>query len=738
MGQPLFGEISSPLSALLEQIAQGQIALPDLQRPFVWPNKKVRDLLDSMYRGYPVGYLLLWENGAVDGHIIGPDRKAAAPHLLLIDGQQRLTSLYAVLRGEKVKRENFQEEHIQIAFQPLEEQFEVTDAAIRKNPRWIPDVSAIWTASGGFFEVVEQYLAGLSSHQEVTPEDRRRIQQNLQGLFQLNAFPFTALRLSRSLDEEQVAEVFVRVNSQGTPLNQADFILTLMSVFRDNLRRDLEQFCRQCRQPAPKNTPSPFNYFLVPDPEHLLRVAVGLGFRRARLKHVYSILRGKDLETGEFSASRRDEQFSVLAAVQSEVLNLQHWHEFLKTLEDAGYRSGQLVSSRNAILYCYVYFLIARRDYRLSYRQLAPAIARWFFFVALTGRYTDSPETRMEQDLADLREVHSGSEFLQYLDKIIRATFTPDYWQMTLPSELATSSAQSPGLFGYYAALVLLDARALLSKKKVAQLLNPAIHAQRSAIERHHLFPKAWLRQRGITSVRDTNQAANYALADWVDNGWFADRSPAEYFPEAVTGLSADEREQQAFWHALPPGWETMDYSEFLGERRRRMAAVIRAGFELLCREATRRQPGDKPAERSDSGKKEEAEELSILADLPEAIRAIFQPLLEEPEEELATLVAEVRSYTEEIEREAAGRRDFDSNRGQRLAERCLALLERGTTEAAGSESKRLIQAAVRYFLLRDDAERDQASVASFLDDELVLNAVEMALSPAPSAAPPA
>src|SRR5207244_8213430 len=131
-------------------------------------------------------------------------------------------------------------------------------------------------------------------------EDRRQMKKTMQRLSGLLTFPFTALELSAQTDEEQVAEVFVRVNSKGTPLNQADFILTLMSVFWDDGRAELENFCRFARTPTTGQA-SPFNHFIQPDPDQLLRASVGLGFKRARLTYVYSILRGKDLETGEFS-----------------------------------------------------------------------------------------------------------------------------------------------------------------------------------------------------------------------------------------------------------------------------------------------------------------------------------------------------------------------------------------------------------------------------------------------------
>ena len=120
MTDTLFKEVHYSLGNLIGDIGLGRIGLPDIQRPFVWSNAKVRDLFDSMYRGYPVGYFLFWQTGAegVDTKVIGDTNKQKAPSLLIVDGQQRLTSLYAVIRREAVLRENFEREHIRIAFRP--------------------------------------------------------------------------------------------------------------------------------------------------------------------------------------------------------------------------------------------------------------------------------------------------------------------------------------------------------------------------------------------------------------------------------------------------------------------------------------------------------------------------------------------------------------------------------------------------------------------------------------------
>ena len=389
------------------------------------------------------------------------------------------------------------------------------------------------------------------------------------------------MEISGAADEEQVAEIFVRVNSKGTALNQANFILTLMSVFWDAGRKELESFSRASRVPAVSG-PSPFNYFIQPDPDQLLRVSVGVGFCRARLSYAYLILRGKDLETGQFSDERREQQFAILQTAQDKVLDLQNWHEFLKAIRQAGYNSGQMISSSNALLYAYVFFLIGKYDYHLDHHILRGLIARWFFMTSLTSRYSGSFESVMEQDLGRLRGISDANEFVALLDHIITDTFTEDYWSITLPNALNTSSSRTPSLFAYYASLILLKAPVLFSNLLVADLLDPATKARKSAIERHHLFPKGYLRKQGFTEVRDQNQIANFALVEWSDNIDISDQAPSEYFPQFIPRYSAEEWQTLRFLHALPDDWQNLPYPAFLEARRKATAQVIRRGFEKL------------------------------------------------------------------------------------------------------------------------------------------------------------
>lgn len=580
MRETVFTQVNYDVAALVNNIDIGVIGLPDIQRPFIWSNAKVRDLFDSMYRGYPVGYLLFWKNAMDDTGVIGVDKKQKAPSLLIVDGQQRLTSLYSVIQGVEVVREDYSKEKIKIAFDPLQEKFEVTDAAILRDKSFVPDISILWSRDHDIFVFVDDYLSGVRGTHEISAADEIKIKKSITKLCSLSGFPLTALELSKDITEEKVAEVFVRINSKGTPLNQSDFILTLMSVFWDAGRAQLEDFCKDAKQPSLGKV-TPFNYYIQPSPDQLLRVCVGLAFKRARLQYIYSILRGKDLETEQFSEERRVAQFEILKSAQKKVLNLTYWHDFLKCILLAGFISGKVISSQANLMYTYVFYLMGRTEYKIEAHLLRKVIAQWFFMASLTGRYTGSAESAMEADLARFRDVRDGDEFLQILQRICDLELTDDYWKITLPNALATSSPRSPSLFAYNAALVLSDANALFSEFKVADLLDPSVIGHKSAAERHHLFPKGYLAKLGIMDIRETNQIANFAYVEYGDNIKISDKSPSEYLLD-LKQYDKKAQDKMYAWHALPGNWEMMDYPQFLEKRRELMAKVIYDGYRKL------------------------------------------------------------------------------------------------------------------------------------------------------------
>lgn len=582
----LYRDTGYSLVHLIEDIKVGRLALPDIQRPFVWSSAKARDLFDSMYRGYPVGTLMFWETGAEVGtRQIGSDDRDKAPQLLIVDGQQRLTSLFAVLTGQPVLTKAFQQKRIRIAFNPEDEAFEVADAAIERDPEFIPDITALWAE--GYKTTVRNFLRRLAEvrGEQLTDAHQDELEERIDRVRDLRDFRYQVVELGAAANEEQVAEIFVRINSEGVQLNQADFILTLMSVHWEKGRRQLEEFSRACVDPSITG-PGPKNPFIEPSPDQMLRVGVALAFRRARLQHVYNLLRGKDLESGEVSSERRNAQFAQLASAQEKALDLTNWHEFLKCLQSAGFRSRRMITSDNAVLFSYSLWLIGRNDFGLDHRSLRPVISRWFFMAHTTGRYTSSPESQFGYDLGRLANLTrgDGNAFVAELDRTVTANFTKDYWEITLSNRLDTSSPRSPALFAYLAALNLFDAEVLFSDVRVRDLLDPAVTAPRS-IERHHLFPRKYLDSLGITGTRQVNAIANMAFLDWAENSEISDSAPSTYWPVMTSGLNADRLKHQTYCHALPVGWEQLDYATFLERRRELIADVVRGAFSRLWSE---------------------------------------------------------------------------------------------------------------------------------------------------------
>ena len=585
----VFKDVSYNVSGLLSRIQVGEIALPDIQRPFVWSNTKVRNLFDSMYKGFPVGYLLLWSTTTDAGtKQIGTDGKQTVPSLLIIDGQQRLTSLYAVITRTPIVRGDYSTGRIRIAFRPDDQTFQVTDAAVERDPEFIPDISEVF--EGGFHSFVSGYLKRIEAYREIELDDaeKNRLVENVDRLKDLQNYPFKAIELDQNVDEEHVAEVFVRINSEGVQLNKADFILTLMSVFWENGRRELEDFSRLAKSPSIKG-PSPFNHFIQPSPDQLLRSSVGLAFRRGRLQYVYSILRGKDLETGQFSPERRVSQFEKLRVAQESTLNLTNWHEYQKCLRLAGYRSSRMISSETTVMYVYILWLLGRINYGVNLRKLRQVISRWWFMAHTTGRYTGSGETQLEADLNLLGSIPTNDHelFCQTLDRVVRDTFTQDYWDITLPNRLDSSAAKSPPLTAYWAALNILDADMLFSDQKVSEMLDPTITPVKG-MERHHLFPKAYLESLGITDKRRINAIANMAFVDWTDNMAISSKPPHDYWPKLSERLNSEQLRKQTHDHALPVGWEQLEYDNFCELRRRLISKVIKKGFENLWNEEVR------------------------------------------------------------------------------------------------------------------------------------------------------
>lgn len=581
---PIFEHGQRSIGTLVSDIEREVIALPDLQRPFVWEDTKVRDLLDSLFLGFPVGTLVLWHtSNDREARAVGGERPGLRATTLIIDGQQRLTSLYAVMRGVEVVDKDGSTRSISIAFRPRDGRFEVADAAIRNDPEFLPNVTALWNGTRPKPQIRRDLITALRD--KGRPVDERyedAVERNLDRAHSIADYRFPTVDIRKTAGthdeeatEEDVAEIFVRINNQGTRLGQADFVLTLLSVYHGELRDRIEERSRAMS----------LGTVVSIDTQQLLRAVCGVAFGRARMSAVYRYLRGVDPTTGETDPVGRLERLTQLDDAAKECMEPTPWRDYLLRVQHAGFVSQALIASKNAIVNAYAFYIRGRKA-GVPKNKLDELVARWVFGTLLTARYSGSSETIFEQDLARVARLGSGDadSFVRALDDASGETLTNDYWTQTLVSALETQKARAPAALAFRAAQVVLGTRALFSDQYLRNLFTPPAQGLRAASEVHHLFPEAWLHARGIRDRRVVNQVANLADTGWYENSVIGARGPADYVPRLREKLSIDNDRwgRLCAEHALPLGWESMRYEDFLRDRRRRMADIIRVAFRQL------------------------------------------------------------------------------------------------------------------------------------------------------------
>ena len=592
MGKQLFKNIPSKVGDLVNDVRNGRIGLPDLQRPFVWKDNKVRDLFDSMLKGYPIGYIMLWESPAdyeTKKNKIGVNEKIYdEPKELVIDGQQRLTALIAAIYGVKVKDKNFAEREIKISFNPLTKEFAVWSFAFERDSEWISKISEVFLAKENNTliafrrKLIKDINEGRSKKgiDLLSDDEEALIEENINELLNLLEYSLPTLEINYNADEEDVADIFVRVNSGGQKLTENNFIQTLISVYENETSDRINAFSSESRIPA-NNTS--YNNILAIEPSHLIRMAVGVGFRRARLRYAYMLLRGKNLETGKFSEDERNKNLTIFKDALEKVMNLNNWHAFLNIVSEAGYISEKLIASSNAVVFSYVLYLLAKYDYKLDAMQLKKCISKWFFMSTITYFYSGSTESDVEKQFADLRDVNTADEFIAYIDRVIATYFTEDYFNLILPSELNSAAAISPAWYGYIAAQIVLNTPMLFSNTPVSKYFIIGSSGTKNAIDKHHIFPKNYLKGIGFESDRDRNQIANFTYLDYATNIDISDKAPGQYVGEYRQRLGEIEYQKTCEDHALPENFESMDYLTFLEQRRLKMAQVVKKAYQKLC-----------------------------------------------------------------------------------------------------------------------------------------------------------
>ncbi|MBQ9408894.1 MAG: DUF262 domain-containing protein [Clostridia bacterium] len=593
MSTTLFKSVQRTVGELVNEVILGRIGLPDLQRPFVWRDNKVRELFDSMMKGYPIGYIMLWdspndyENKKTS---IGTNSKTFdEPKQLVIDGQQRLTALVAAMNGIYVKDKNFKNREIKISYNPLTKEFAVWSQAYERDTEWISKISDIYLAyknqtiitfRKSFIKEANEgrKKKGVSA---LTDEEEYTIENNIYELYNLVNYSLPTLEINYNADEEDVADIFVRVNSGGQSLTENNFIQTLISVYENETSDKINEFSEKSRIPA-NNTS--YNNLLAVEPSHLIRMAVGVGFRRARLRYAYMLLRGKNLETGKFSEDERQANLDKFKDALERVMNLNNWHAFINIVGEAGYISEKQIASSNAVVFSYILYLIAKYDYGLDAMSLKRCISKWFFMSAITYFYTGSTESEVERQFADLRNVKTAEEFIQYINNSIATRFTDDYFNYTLPNELNTAAGISPSWNGYIASQIVLNTPMLFSNTPISKYFIIGASGTKNAIDKHHIFPKNYLTNIGFTTDRDRNQLANFTYLDYATNIEISDKSPAEYVNDYREKLGEEGYKKACDEHALPENFEQMDYLEFLEKRRMLMAKIVKKAYEELCK----------------------------------------------------------------------------------------------------------------------------------------------------------
>ncbi len=590
MGKELFDNIPSKVADILSDVKNGRVGLPDLQRPFVWQDNKVRELLDSMMKGYPIGYIMLWaspddyENTV---HIGKNEKIYKRPNDLVIDGQQRLTALLAAMYGVTIMDKNYKERAIRISFNPLTREFAVWTPAFEKNPEWISEISQVFAADEehniskfrkAYIKIVNEGRTK-NNEEELTEDEEDCIEENINDLLNLGIYSLPTLKINSKANEEDVADIFVRVNSGGQNLTEKNFIETLIAVYDNAVHDKINKFCADSRIPANGTS---FNQILQVDPSHLIRMSVGVGFRRARLRYVYMLLRGKNLKTGEITQNIREENLKIFKDSLDIVTNLNNWHAFMNLFASAGYLKGSFVASSNAVVFSYVLYLIGKYDYKVSSVELQKIISKWIFMSTITGFYTGSTESQVEKQFADLRDVHNADEFVVYLDSVIANRFTDDYFEYSLPSELNSSSATSPAWYGYIAAINVLGTPMLFSTAPLSQYFILGTSGDKNSIDKHHIFPKNYLGKIGYSNDRDRNQIANFTYLDYATNIDISDAPPTEYVSRYRDKLGEEGYKLACKQNALPENFEQLSYPEFLIKRRILMAQIVKKAYDKL------------------------------------------------------------------------------------------------------------------------------------------------------------
>lgn len=599
------------IGAILGLIKAKDIAIPEIQRPFVWKNRQVRDLMDSLYKGYPVGYVILWKNPNVklkDGTI-------ASGKKVIIDGQQRITALMTAIAGQRIINADYKECRVKIAFDPIAafsgdeeaEVFAVQTPAHEKSSRWIPDIAEIFKDNFSSFSFIPAYCA---KNPGITPVELETVLNKLKSI--LNQSVGT-IELSDALPIDIVTDIFVRINSKGTTLNQGDFVMSKIAADEQHegntLRKVIDYFSHLAVEPTF------YNYLVqhdtsfcakgegkyinalqwlkddtetVYDPscDDIIRVAFMHQFKRSKLADLVSLLSGRNFETREYNSDIIDSTYEKMFDGVMNVVKEHNFKQFMIALKSAGFISKNLINSVMAVDFAYTLYLILKQSDDVPVSEVKRYVQKWYVLSVLTGRYSTSPETAFYKDLRLIAE----KGVIKTLEDIEAAVLSDNFWNVLLTQNLESTSTINPTYQVYLAAQVYFNDTSLLSNNISVRTLIEL------GGDVHHVFPKQYLKDNHFEKNK-YNQNANYAFLDRPVNESIGKAAPCTYFqiareqcftevPKPVGSIKdCDELLSNLAANCIPADVFDMDansYEHFLSERRSMMAAKIKKYYYSL------------------------------------------------------------------------------------------------------------------------------------------------------------
>ena len=588
------------IGTLLGYINGGIIAIPEIQRPFVWDSTKVRDLIDSLYKGYPIGYIITWKNPSVKLK----DGTSSEGKQILIDGQQRIMALRASLLGKEVLDNNYKKKRIKIAFNIVEQKFETSNPAIEKQEEWISDISQFMQDGNiDTFDFVSKYSQKFNIEPNV-------VMERINKLLAIKNILIGEINLGSSLDIDTVTEIFVRINSAGVPLSQADFAMSKISVNEtyhgNEMRKVIDYFCHLAKTPLDyENIVNNDNEFAnseifqkikwvkdnadelyLPTYTDMLRVAFTYKFRRGKLQDLVSLLSGRDFETREYRIEIIEDSFNKLYEGIREFINQSNYERYVMILKSAGIIDDSLVRSQNVLNFGYILYLLLREK-NIDSSKIQSLVRRWIIMSILTQRYTSSPESAFDYDI---RRFNETNNIEQYIIDEEKRQLSETFWSDYLVDRLDTPVTSSPFWKTYLVAQIFLGDRGFLSDSiKVQYLIE-----NRGDV--HHIFPKDYLKRNGYKNKQQYNQIANFAMLQTEINIAVSNRAPREYMSDVKAqcngqdnkyGLISNEEDlrRNLQENSIPEEIVEMtyeDYEEFLQKRRVLMAEKIKKYYYCL------------------------------------------------------------------------------------------------------------------------------------------------------------